>query len=263
MPAFPRSWRARLSLLVGALLCADALVLIASGMGHLGVVLPLPVGLALMGLGGFGPQWRRWLSGASWRRPAWRAVCAGFGLWLISLGLFFVQIAQAGHAPPGQAAPDAILILGSGTTRCQPSPTLRHRLALGLALAQAHPQARVVVSGGVDRGFGCTEAEVMSRHLIAQGLPAPRLILEDASTSTHENLVFSRPLLAQAGLDPDHARILVVTSDFHVPRSLRIARQAGYRAVAGAGAPTPASVRWNAWLREYFAFASSRLLGEF
>ena len=50
---------------------------------------------------------------------------------------------------------------------------------------------------------------------------------------------------------------------FHVPRSLRIARQAGYAQVRAAGAPTPRHLRWNAWLREYFAFASSRALGEF
>ena len=59
-------------------------------------------------------------------------------------------------------------------------------------------------------------------HYAATGghLDIMRLLLEERSTSTHENLVFSRTLLEQAGLDPRHTAIMVITSDFHVPRSL-------------------------------------------
>lgn len=253
----------QLCLASGVLLCLDALVLLGIGMRHLGVVLPLPIGLALIGLAKRGPQWQRWLAQARWRQHLWRAACLGGGLWLASLLLFFLQIAQAGHADPQARPPGAIVVLGSGTARCRPSPTLRLRLERALTLARQHPQARVVVSGGIDAGLGCTEAAVMAGYLGRRGLPEERLLLEARSTSTHENLVFSRPLLEQAGLDPRRTAILVVTSDFHVPRSLRIARRAGYAQVSAAGADTPAWLRWNAWLREYFAFASSLALGEF
>ncbi len=265
LPPSVRSASRLLVLLAGALLCLDALLLMSIGMRHLGVLLPLPIGLALIGLAWRGAQWQRWLAQQRWRQRLWRAVCVGFWLWLASLLLFFLQIAQAGREGPDLSAapPGAILVLGSGTNHCRPSPTLRQRLERGLDLARIYPQARVVVSGGVDPGFGCTEAEVMRRYLRGQGLDEARLLLEERSTSTHENLVFSRTLLEQAGLDPRHTAIMVITSDFHVPRSLRIARQAGYAQVRAAGAPTPRHLRWNAWLREYFAFASSRALGEF
>lgn len=265
LPPSVRSASRLLVLLAGALLCLDALLLMSIGMRHLGVLLPLPIGLALIGLAWRGAQWQHWLAQQRWRQRLWRAVCIGFWLWLASLLLFFLQIAQAGQERPDLSAapPGAILVLGSGTNHCRPSPTLRRRLERGLDLARAYPQARVVVSGGVDPGFGCTEAEVMRRYLRGQGLDEARLLLEERSTSTHENLVFSRTLLEQAGLDPRHTAIMVITSDFHVPRSLRIARQAGYAQVRAAGAPTPRHLRWNAWLREYFAFASSRALGEF
>jgi hypothetical protein len=45
-------------------------------------------------------------------------------------------------------------------------------------------------------------------------------------------------------------------------RAQRIARKVGYAQVLPVAAPTPLYIRYNAWLREYFAFASSWLLGE-
>ena len=56
--------------------------------------------------------------------------------------------------------------------------------------------------------------------------------------------------------------VVVVTSDFHTLRAQAIARRQGWQQVQAVGAPTPLYLRYNAWLREYFALASSRLLGE-
>ena len=102
----------------------------------------------------------------------------------------------------------------------------------------------------------------MADYLIAHGMPASRLVREDRSTSTDENLRFSRQLLALRGLGPD-APLVVVTSDFHLRRAERIARKAGFHAVSGVAAPTPLYLRYNAWLREYFAYISGWLLREY
>ncbi|MDQ0142887.1 hypothetical protein [Cupriavidus necator] len=52
------------------------------------------------------------------------------------------------------------------------------------------------------------------------------------------------------------APIVVMTSDFHVRRAVQIAGKAGFGKVAGVGAGTPIYLRYNAWLREYFAAIS-------
>ncbi|WP_066740262.1 YdcF family protein [Cupriavidus sp. D384] len=261
-----KGWRIAMAL-PGSLLLGDALMLAIRGVMNFGVVVPGVLGLAALALAA------RWDTVARWRRThpgvAW-LWCAGWALlivWLISVAIFFRFLSQGAHAPitPEAATqpPAAILVLGSGSPNCEVSPTLKARLDVGLALARQWPAAPVVVSGGRDfGGLDCTEAGLMADYLTSQGLPPQRVLREDRSTSTDENMRFSRRVLEQHGIGAD-AALVMVTSDFHLPRAGRIARKAGFGAVSGVAAPTPLYVRYNAWLREYFAYISGWMLGEY
>lgn len=258
-------WRFGMAL-AGVVLLGDAAMLMLKGVFNFGVVLPAMLGVAALGLAA------RWDAIARWRhaRPRmqwlWRAGWIVFSVWLASVAVFFATFGYRAHAADQVAShgapPSAILVLGSGTPHCKISPTLKARLDKGLMLARNAPDVPVVVSGGQDFGLQCTEADLMADYLIGQGLAPDRLIREDRSTSTDENLRFSRKLLAQHGVG-DAAPLVVVTSDFHLLRAERIARKAGFRAVTGVGAPTPLYLRYNAWLREYFAYISGWLLREY
>lgn len=262
-----RIWRIAMALL-GTLLLGDAIVLMLGGLFNFGVVLPCLLGLAALALAA------RWQAITRWRRARpraqwlWRAGWIGLAVWLASVAVFFRHV--SGGAADSIVHPDthatsgaAIVVLGSGTPGCAVSPTLKARLDTSLALARELPAAPVVVSGGRDvGGLDCTEAGVMADYLIAHGMASGRLLREDRSTSTDENLRFSRQLLDGHGAGAA-TPLLVVTSDFHVPRAERIARKAGFQAVSGVGAPTPLYLRYNAWLREYFAYISGWLLGEY
>ena len=57
--------------------------------------------------------------------------------------------------------------------------------------------------------------------------------------------------------------IIIVTSDFHTPRAAAIAKKQGYSNFTMLGSTTPISTRYNAWLREYFAYVSGWLLNEY
>ncbi|WP_245587294.1 YdcF family protein [Comamonas composti] len=256
-----RQW---LGLIAGLVLLLDALVLMAYGMFNLGVTLPAALGLLLV-VSSLGHRAiAGWLDKRpAWRR-AWRLSWLGLGLWLLSLLLFWGFLLL--HIDRGwdDGAPvQAVLVLGSATRDGQPSTTLAQRLDVAAAVAERQPQALVLVSGGVDFGEKESEAAVMARYLIERhGLAQDRLLLEQASTSTALNLALSLPLLQQRGLAAD-APMALVTSDFHTLRALWIARRNGYVHVRALGAPTPLSIRANAWLREYFAVLSGWLLGEF
>jgi uncharacterized SAM-binding protein YcdF (DUF218 family) len=63
-------------------------------------------------------------------------------------------------------------------------------------------------------------------------------------------------------LDPLFTRIMIVSSDFHLPRAKAIAHRLNLPIVSTIGAPTPLLIRYNARLREYFAFIKSSLLNE-
>lgn len=251
--------------LAGAFLLLDGVALMSTGAFHFGVLLPGLLGAAFLLLAWRWSALRRWRAHPAprWRRWLWRAGGSGFALWLSSVALFFALIGSDHSVDPHKmpVAPAAILVLGSGTPHCAASATLAARLDVALAEAARWPRARVLVSGGPDFRLDCAEADVMAEYLLARGLEAGRLLREPRSTSTGENLGFSRAVLAEHGLVD--APVLIVTSDFHTLRARLIAYRAGYDNVASAAAPTPPYLRYNAWLREYFAFAKGWLLGEF
>ena len=101
------------------------------------------------------------------------------------------------------------------------------RFVEALRLARLYPAAKVVISGGagvlaaddtVD-----TEAEAGARFFEAFDVPRERLVLEDASRTTAENVGFTRELLG----DGSDGALLLVTSAFHMPRSVGLFRKAG------------------------------------
>lgn len=247
----------------GVLLVGDAIALALTGLFNFGVVLPGAIGAAFISL-----AWR-WEAVAQWRASdarrqwIWRAGWTAFGIWLATVAVFFCVIRSSiSESGPTASAAKAIIILGSGTPHCTASPTLMARLDEGLRLAGQWSAARVVVSGGQDFGLQCSEADVMADYLVAHGLAAGRLIREGRSTSTEENLVFSRRLLEEQGVTATDPLVLV-SSDFHLLRAKGIARKVGFGAVYGAAAETPLYLRYNAWLREYFAFISGWVLREY
>lgn len=257
-----RDARALLCMACGLLLAADAVVLMFLGVFNFGVTFPFAVGCALLALGWQWPAVQAWLDGGPARRAAWRWAWAGALVWLCSVALFWAVLARTEASVAATDPPAAILVLGSGSANGRPSPTLAARLDLALQQARRFPQAIVVVSGGVDFAGTRSEGEIMGGYLRAKGLAPQRIVQEEKSTSTEQNLLLSQPLLRRHGVSPRDA-VLLVTSDFHTLRARWIAGRAGYAQVSLAGAPTPLYLRYNAWLREYFAVLSGFMLREF
>ena len=249
-------------LLIGALLLAQSLYLTTVKVTHFGVMLPAALGLALVAYAFGAERWDAWLSASNWRLTVWRVALGLFVVWLVTLAIFFGVLQRLKNRVPAGFAPQAIVVLGSSTPDGQPSPTLAKRLDLALTLAHAYPQAKVITSGGVDFNETVAEGKVMAGYLRDRGLPPARILVEDLSTSTRENLVFSQRAAQGIGIQPG-AQMVLVTSDFHTLRAGRIARKAGWSQVATAGAETPLYMRYNAWLREYFACVSGVLFREF
>ncbi len=254
---------------IGGLLLLDGVVLMLTGKFSVGVLVPAAVGAVFVALSWRWLQWQSWLQGSIWRRRIWRATCWGFGMWIVSLIAFFILLITMNQrseeldlTSDSTKQPKAIVILGSGTPNATPSITLVARLNTGLQWANQFPTSVVVVSGGIDFGETISEAQVMGDYLRQKNLSPTRIIQEEASTSTYENLKFSQPLLNKRGVNSTDA-ILIITSDFHTLRSGMIARRAGFENVTMAGSSTPLAFRYNAWLREYFAFGVGWMLNEY
>ena len=249
--------------MVSIVLLLDAIVLMAWRHFNVGVVVPAVLGAAGLWLA------IRWHAVQQWRvshpRNAllWRVLWLLFALWVVSVAVFWRHLAQTGVQPEAAPPVQAIVVLGSGTQNGHPRPVLAARLDTAAELARRQPQAIIAVCGGVDWGETESEAVVMARYLQQKhGIAPERMVLEGESTSTELNLQLSRPLLQARGVDAS-APTAIITSDFHLMRAMGIARQQGLTAVTPVAAPTPLATRYNAWLREYFAMASSWALGEF
>lgn len=155
---------------------------------------------------------------------------------------------------------DAVIVLGAGVNGETPSLVLRTRIDAAAAYMAQHPDIPVVLSGGQGSGENISEAECMRRALASGNEETNRrLLLEDRSTSTAENFVFSKALLAEYGLDTENATIAVVTNDFHAFRARLIAEKEGLTTI-GISAELP----WwwltvNYYLREAFAVVKTVL----
>lgn len=100
------------------------------------------------------------------------------------------------------------------------------RYVEAVALARRYPQARIVISGGTGALLleGEDDASTAVRLFEALGIPRERLVLEGKSRNTYENAVFTKQLVTPA---PGETWLLV-TSAFHMPRSMALFRQAGF-----------------------------------
>lgn len=169
--------------------------------------------------------------------------------------------------PPADA--NVILVLGAPVHYGRVLPLLARRLDTALRLwREAATDPVIVVSGGRPTSSSSgTEAAAMARYLIEAGLPADRVVTEEQSGTTRENIRYSKELEALTGAvalhrnsapaDGEHAAVaLVVTSDFHVLRTTSICRRHRLRATV-VGAVSPSGGLRRTMVREF-----GMLLGE-
>jgi uncharacterized SAM-binding protein YcdF (DUF218 family) len=247
----------------GFLLIVDGLWLLSLDKIHLGIVLPIFIGLIFMMTAIFYGAIQRFLAQHPKLHSFWRVSWASFWLWLISLAGFFAYLQYSSQQSASIPKVRAIIVLGSGIENGQPSPTLKARLDAAVPAAQQNPQAAIIMTGGYGRHEKVSEAAVMWQYMLqAHHLPAQRIYLEDQSTSTALNLANSKAVLAQLHIRADQP-VAIVSSDFHLSRAAAIAKHEGYSHIYTISAPTPLYIRYNSWLREYFAFLSGWLLNEY
>ena len=153
-----------------------------------------------------------------------------------------------------------IIILG-----CQvgedgkPLPLLRHRIDRAVEYAKAQEKRsgkriKFVPSGGKGDNEPISEAQCMSEYLISQGISPDDIIPENKSTTTLENMRFSRKLIEQDCAEP---RIIFSTSGYHVLRSGIISRNAGLDAES-IGCHTKWYFWPNAFVREFIGLLASK-----
>ena len=151
---------------------------------------------------------------------------------------------------------DYLIVLGAQIRGTRITNSLYKRLKTAETYLKENPDTLVIVSGGQGSGEDITEAQAMKEFLIENGIREDRILVEDKSTNTHENILYSKKLINRAD-----AKVAVVTNGFHIFRSIGIAKKQGLENVQGLSAPSDPILLVNYYIREVFGVVKDFLFG--
>ncbi|MBO4838697.1 MAG: YdcF family protein [Lachnospiraceae bacterium] len=178
-------------------------------------------------------------------RRLFLSLLAAGGLLVLVSGIAIVR--QSAQTPRQEEG--TVVILGCGVRGTVPSLMLQTRIDAAADYLTAHPDARAVCSGGMGRGENISEGECIYRVLTARGIAPERLLVEDRSSNTEENLCFSAAIIKEEGLSP---HLILVSSEYHLYRAVHMANRLGLEAES-VPAHTPLRLLPAYFLRECMA----------
>ena len=165
-------------------------------------------------------------------RPFHRVVHILAALALAALLLLGGLQVWGSRQQPKEGTPVTMIILGCRVNGSEPSLMLWNRINTAKRYLEAHPEVKAVCSGGQGEDENISEAQSIYEKLVAAGIDPERLYLEDQSSSTQENIAFSRKIIEENGLEQD---VVLVTNDYHCYRALQLAKKAGLTAYSWPG----------------------------
>ena len=175
------------------------------------------------------------------------------------LGVCATAVLAARHVP--EPPRDYLVVLGCALrSDGTPTPLLAGRVDAALAYAERQQKAgfdapAFVPSGGQGADEACSEAQSMARYITERD-PDARVLLEDRSTTTRENMAFSARVIEQDACGAE-TRVAFATTNYHVLRGYVFAHMAGMDA-EGIAAPTRLYFWPNAFLREFVGMLAAR-----
>lgn len=157
-----------------------------------------------------------------------------------------VFMVNAAHSSPSGSS--TVIVLGCKVKGEVPSLMLGQRIAAACRYLEANPDSMCIASGGQGADELISEAECIKRVLVEKGIAEERIILEDKSTSTDENIRFSIEKMEEYGIS---GSVTIVTNEFHQLRAKMIADKYGLEAYS-VSARTARYLLPTYWLREWF-----------
>ena len=159
---------------------------------------------------------------------------------------------------PEQSGCRYMIIPGCQIRGLKLTGSLVKRLDRALKYCRDNSDIIIIVSGGQGRGEDITEALAMKQYLVEHGISSKRIIKEDTSESTLQNMVYSVRFI-----DDKSAKTAVVTNNFHVLRATKLAKAQGLTNVYGIAAESDKQLFINYMIREAFGIMKDFMSGNF
>ncbi len=162
----------------------------------------------------------------------------------------------SGFFAQGEEGLDYIIVLGAQVYENGPSNVLKYRLDKACAYLMDNENTICIVSGGQGANEPFSEAQGMYDYLIEKGIPAERILKEEASSNTVENITNSSQYF-----DVETDSVGIVTNNFHVFRGVHLAQKLGIKNVCGLAAGINEVYLPNNMLREFFGVMKDFVCG--
>lgn len=194
----------------------------------------------------------RWEKLPGWIRIAWRGLmCVGLAL---VIALECCVISGMNAVPP--AGMDYLIVLGAKVeAEGQPSKALKRRIDAAAKYLMENPETMAIASGGQGSDEVISEAECIRNGLVELGIDESRILLENKSTTTSENMAFSMALMQE------DAKVGIVTNNYHVYRARLLAEHAGMENVHGLAADYTGFTLLHYMMRDGACLIADKLLG--
>lgn len=151
---------------------------------------------------------------------------------------------------------DYVAVLGAQVLDGRPGRTFARRLNAAYDYLCANPRTSCIICGAQGVNESIPEAQAGRDCLMERGIDGERILLEDQSHSTAQNLRNAAKLV-----DSERDTVGIVTSDYHVARSLALARKAGFAHASGVAVRSYERFPLNNIVRESFAWAKEIAAG--
>lgn len=173
-------------------------------------------------------------------------ICILFAVFTIVFAITMAKIILSAKQKPKPS--DTIIVLGCRVKGRTPSKALIKRCSAAAEYMKANPKATVILSGGQGADEDISEAQCMKSLMLSFGISEQRLILENKSTSTEENLLFSKKIIDKKGYSKN---VVIATSEYHIYRAKLFAKKLGLN-VSGVPAKSIPVLRVAYFTREVF-----------
>ena len=188
-------------------------------------------------------------------------------------------IGSQGKKQPSSYA-DYLIVLGAHVNGKVPSKALMSRIMAAHAYLKENPSTKAVLTGGQGNGEEITEAMCMKQELLKLGIDEGRLLIEDRSTTTEENIGFGKNIIKDDRTNDkvpyeiddktdNHDQsikstsVIIVTNDFDALRGVQIAKKAGFKQVQSIGAPSSIIMKPHYYTREILSWIKLGILSLF
>ncbi len=153
---------------------------------------------------------------------------------------------------------DYIIVLGCQIRGDHITRSLKNRLDVAVSYAIDNPDTTIIVSGGRGKGENTTEAFAMYNYMVSKGIDGSRIIQEDKSTDTSENMKYSVQYIENTD-----SLVGIVTNNFHIERSRLLARHAGLNNTCVMPAESDHLLFINYMVREAIGIVKDFVFGNF